>query len=68
MSELSSQNIWRRPKRSQENALSITAASIVFAGKNKVEIWIIGIPDPGPDEIGVRTLYSGISIGTKLWI
>jgi propanol-preferring alcohol dehydrogenase len=40
----------------------------VFAAKNKVEVRDVKIPDPGPDEIGVRTLYSGISIGTELWI
>ena len=40
----------------------------MFTEKNKVEIRDIEIPEPGPDEIGVRTLYSGISIGTELWI
>ena len=48
--------------------MSISVPAIVFAEKNKVEVQDVEIPDPGPDDIGVRTLYSGVSIGTELWI
>lgn len=42
--------------------------AIVFTDREKVEIQEIDLPDIEPGEIGVKTLYSGISIGSELWI
>lgn len=44
------------------------ARGVVFAAQEKVEVWDIEIPEPGPDDVLIRTLYSGISIGTEGWI
>ena len=44
------------------------ARGVVFPAANQVEVWDIEIPEPGPDEVLVRVLYSGISIGTEGWI
>jgi len=48
--------------------MSITCDCLVFAAKNKVEVQKLTLPDVGAGEIGVKTLYSGVSIGTELWI
>ena len=38
---------------------------IVFPEKGVVELQEFTLPDTGPDEIRVRTLYSMMSIGTE---
>ena len=48
--------------------MSKTTSAIVFIDKNKVDICDIALPNVGSDEIGVRTLYSGVSIGSELWV
>ena len=35
-----------------------TTDAIVFTGINQVEIQTVDVPDPGPDEVQVRTHYS----------
>jgi len=42
--------------------------AVVFTGPRRVEVETIELPEMGEDEIGVRTLYSGISAGTELWL
>ncbi len=44
------------------------AAAIVFTGVNQVELRQVNVPDPGPDEVQIRTQYSTISGGTEGWI
>lgn len=44
------------------------AEAIVFTDIGQVELQTIDVPDPGPDEVQVRTLFSTISAGTEGWI
>ncbi len=48
--------------------MSVRAPAIVFAEPGRVEIRRADIPDVGPDEVGVRTAYSGVSQGTERWL
>lgn len=41
------------------------APAVVFVEPNRVETWAMELPDPGPEEVGVRTAYSGVSQGTE---
>ncbi len=42
--------------------------AVAFTAPGKVEIREVELPDRGEEDILVRTLYSGISIGTEGWI
>lgn len=44
------------------------AKGVVFTAPEQVKVLDIEIPEPGPNEVGIRVLYSGISIGTERWI
>ena len=44
------------------------ARGVVFTAPYKVEVWDIEVPEPGPEDLLVRVLYSGISVGTEGWI
>ena len=48
--------------------MSKKCRAAIFAAKEKVQIQDIEVPDVGADQIGVKTLYSGISPGSELWI
>jgi 2-desacetyl-2-hydroxyethyl bacteriochlorophyllide A dehydrogenase len=39
---------------------------LLFAAPRKVELASVAVPEPGPGELLVRTLHSGISAGTEL--
>jgi len=39
----------------------------VVTGPGKAEFREIGIPDPGPEDLLVEVVYSGISMGTERW-
>ena len=41
--------------------------AVVFPKPNQVAIWDMDAPDPGPDQVGIRTVYSGVSQGTERW-
>jgi 2-desacetyl-2-hydroxyethyl bacteriochlorophyllide A dehydrogenase len=43
------------------------APAVVFPEPGRVEIWDMEVPEPGPDEVRVRTAFSGISQGTERW-
>src|SRR5260221_7493859 len=43
------------------------APAVVFPEPGRVEIWDLEVPEPGPDEVRVRTAFSGISQGTERW-
>ena len=43
-------------------------SAVVFVAPEKVEIQNIELPEIGPGEIGIKTLCSGISAGTELWL
>src|SRR5687767_7694195 len=42
------------------------AQAIVFAGVGNVELRGLKLPEPGPGELLLETLFSGISPGTEL--
>lgn len=48
--------------------MPIKAKAVVFAEPREVEVWELDMPDPGPEDIVVRMIYSGISVGTEGWI
>ncbi len=39
--------------------------AVIFVQPNQVELGEMNVPDPGPDEILTRTLYTAISTGTE---
>ena len=41
--------------------------AVVFPKPNHVEIWDMETPEPGPDDVGIRTVFSGVSQGTERW-
>jgi threonine dehydrogenase-like Zn-dependent dehydrogenase len=43
-----------------------TARAVVFTGPRRVEVHDVPVAAPGPGEVVVRTLFSGISSGTEL--
>lgn len=43
------------------------APAVVFPEPKRVEIREMELPDPGPGEVGIRTVCSGISQGTERW-
>ncbi len=44
-----------------------TCQAVVFVARERVELREISLPEPAADEILVRTLVSGISVGTERW-
>ncbi|XVV07102.1 zinc-dependent alcohol dehydrogenase [Actinosynnema sp. CA-248983] len=42
-----------------------SARAVWFTGSGKSEIRPVDVPDPGPDDVLVRTLFSGVSRGTE---
>lgn len=44
-----------------------TTEAIVFPEPCKVDLITLAVPDVGPGEVGMRTVYSGISPGTERW-
>lgn len=43
-----------------------SARALVFVAPRRIRIEEVPLPDPGPDEVLVRSRYSGISTGTEL--
>jgi 3-hydroxyethyl bacteriochlorophyllide a dehydrogenase len=43
------------------------AKGVVFTAPQEVDVWDIEIPEPGPEDVFIRVLYSGISVGTEGW-
>lgn len=43
------------------------APAVVFAEPKRVEIREMDYPDVGPEQVGIRTAFSGISQGTERW-
>lgn len=41
--------------------------AVVFPEPNHVEIREMETPDPTPDQVGIRTVFSGVSQGTERW-
>jgi 2-desacetyl-2-hydroxyethyl bacteriochlorophyllide A dehydrogenase len=46
---------------------SMKAPAVVFPEPGRIEIWDMEVPEPGPDDVRVRTAFSGISQGTERW-
>jgi 2-desacetyl-2-hydroxyethyl bacteriochlorophyllide A dehydrogenase len=45
----------------------VKTPAVVFAGPGRVEIREMAVPEPGPGQVGVRTVFSGVSQGTERW-
>jgi 3-hydroxyethyl bacteriochlorophyllide a dehydrogenase len=43
------------------------APAVVFVEPGRMEIREMELPEPGPGQIGIRTVFSGISQGTERW-
>ena len=43
------------------------APAVVFVEPKRMEIREMDLPEPGPQQIGIRTVYSGVSQGTERW-
>jgi 2-desacetyl-2-hydroxyethyl bacteriochlorophyllide A dehydrogenase len=41
--------------------------AVVFVEPKHVEVREMEVPEPGPDQVGIRTAFSGISQGTERW-
>jgi 2-desacetyl-2-hydroxyethyl bacteriochlorophyllide A dehydrogenase len=48
--------------------MSVRAPAIVFAEPGRVEVRSVDVPEVHPNEVGVRTAYSGVSQGTERWL
>ena len=47
--------------------MSTKTQAVVFKKPCEVDLATFTAPDPRPNEIAIRTIYSGISIGTERW-
>lgn len=47
--------------------MSIDAVAVVFPEQDQIELQKIALPDPGDDDLLIRTEYTGISVGTERW-
>lgn len=43
------------------------APAVVFAEPKRIEIREMEYPEVGPDQVGIRTVFSGVSQGTERW-
>lgn len=43
------------------------APAVVFPEPNQVEVREMEVPQVGPDQVGIRTVFSGVSQGTERW-
>lgn len=48
--------------------MAATASAVILPEPGRVEVREVELPDPGPDEVEIRTVYSGISPGTERWV
>lgn len=45
-----------------------TARAVILPEPGRVEVREVALPDLAPDEVEIRTVYSGISPGTERWV
>ncbi len=48
--------------------MSVTASAVILPEPGRVEMWTVELPEPGPDDVEIRTVFSGISPGTERWV
>jgi 2-desacetyl-2-hydroxyethyl bacteriochlorophyllide A dehydrogenase len=48
--------------------MAVTASAVILPEPGRVEIRTVELPDPGPEDVEIRTVYSGISPGTERWV
>jgi 2-desacetyl-2-hydroxyethyl bacteriochlorophyllide A dehydrogenase len=48
--------------------VNLKAKGVVFTAPERVEVLEVEVPEPTPNDVVIRVLYSGISIGTERWI
>lgn len=49
------------------DTMNKTTQAIVFTEPYQVDLITVSLPDPGPTDVVVRTVASGISVGTERW-
>jgi 2-desacetyl-2-hydroxyethyl bacteriochlorophyllide A dehydrogenase len=50
-----------------ERSVAMKAPAVVFEEPGRLEIREMELPEPAPGQIGVRTVFSGVSQGTERW-
>ena len=48
--------------------MPIRTEAVVFTAPGTDEVRPVTVPDPEPDEVLIRTVYSGVSQGTERWL
>jgi 2-desacetyl-2-hydroxyethyl bacteriochlorophyllide A dehydrogenase len=48
--------------------VNLRAKGVVFTAPEHVEVLEVEVPEPTPNDVIIRILYSGVSIGTERWI
>jgi 3-hydroxyethyl bacteriochlorophyllide a dehydrogenase len=48
--------------------MPLRTEAVVFTAPGVVEVRPVNLPDPEPDEVLIRTVYSGVSQGTERWM
>ena len=43
----------------------MNATALICTQKQHFTLLPVTLPDPGPGEVSIRTLYSGVSVGTE---
>src|SRR5919108_772239 len=43
------------------------APAVVFPEPKRIEVRDMELPEVGPDQVGIRTTFSGVSQGTERW-
>jgi len=49
-------------------SVGVSAPTVVFPEPRRVEIWTVELPEPGPTDVLMRTVCSGVSQGTERWL
>lgn len=53
------------PSRPHPNPTAMKATALVCTQDQRFALLPVSLPDPGPGEVSIRTLFSGVSVGTE---
>lgn len=48
--------------------MELSAVAVVFDGPGHVELRNVTLPEPGPEDVLIDSIYTGISVGAEGWI
>lgn len=48
--------------------MTVSASAVILPEPGRVEVWTVALPDLEPDDVEIRTVFSGISPGTERWV